>query len=37
MVKLRAVLKPKDTDVAAMSFSIDRGTHTALSPLRCSL
>ena len=37
LVKLKAVLKPKDTAVAAMSFSIERGTHTALSPLRWSL
>ena len=37
MVKLSALLKPKDTAVAAMSFSMDLGTHTALSPLRCSL
>ncbi len=37
MVKLSAVLKPNDTCVAAMSLSIDRGTHTTLSPLRWSL
>ena len=37
MVKLSALLKPNDTMVAAMSFSIDRGTHTVLSPLRWSL
>ena len=37
IVKLSALLKPKDTMVAAMSFSIDRGTHTVLSPLRWSL
>ena len=32
MVKLSALLNPKDTMVAAMSFSIERGTHTVLSP-----
>ena len=37
MVKLSALLKPKDTAVAAMSFSIDRGMQTVFSPLRCSL
>ena len=37
MVKLSALLKPKETAVAAMSFSIDRGTQTVWSPLRWSL
>ena len=37
MVKLRAVLKPKETAVAAMSFSIERGMPIILSPLRWSL
>ncbi len=37
IVKLRALLKPNDTIVAAMSFSIDRGTHTTLRPFLWSL
>ncbi len=37
IVKLSALLKPNETEVAAMSFSIDRGTHTTLSPFLWSL
>jgi hypothetical protein len=37
MVKLRALLNPKDIEVAAMSFSIDFGMQTVWSPLRWSL
>ncbi len=36
-MKLSALLKPKETAVAAMSFSIDRGTQTVWSPFLWSL